>query len=82
MFIITDPAEQNWEMLPQMASQCCGAPALNELDIGEHGAMGRCSRCKEGAMFDNTCSECGSPLSDGEEDKCAQCSAIAYTGGV
>jgi len=115
-------------------SQCCGKPAISELDISEHGASGRCSGCLEGAMFepepgeddwkealgahkanvaawmgdpavrealseagadlqvmdgflrtdppDNTCAECGRTLSDGEADKCSQCSYIAYTGGV
>ena len=82
-YIITDPAEQDWAREPETASHCCGKPPMPDtLEMSKYGITGMCSRCREWVTFDNTCAECGRPLSDGEEEKCSHCSFIAYTGGV
>ncbi len=38
--------------MPELVSQCCGKPAIPEIDISEYGATGLCSGCREWAMFE------------------------------
>lgn len=44
------------QIQPQMVSTCCEAPPVDEID--EYNT-GRCSNCKENAIFGTQCEECG-----------------------
>ena len=38
----------------ELLSNCCGAKPDGELDFDEDGVKGTCSRCKDGALYEET----------------------------
>ena len=48
--VMNDLKKKSGELL----SNCCGAKPDGELDFDEDGVKGTCSRCKDGALFEET----------------------------